>query len=89
MDKIIEALYHGSISPQDKRPTAKELALMDTLEGHMAIIQKGLDPAAAAALEGLQECCTDLADERELEVFKMGFKLGMCLALEGTDLQAK
>ena len=89
MDKIIEALYCGNISPQDKKLNAKERELLGFLERHKEVIEKNLDAEAKAAFDKFQDCFTELMPERELEVFMQGFKLGMCFAIEGTDIQTE
>ncbi len=89
MGKIIEALYCGNISPLSKKPNAKELELMGFLERHKEALGKGLDAETKAAFEKFEDCFTELMTERELEVFKQGFKLGMCFALERTDIQTE
>ena len=89
MDKIIEALYCGNISPLDKKPNPKELELLSFLKRHKETAQKGLDAEGKAALDKFEDCFTELMTEREIEVFKQGFKLGMCFALEGTDIQTE
>lgn len=89
MDKIIEALYYSSISPLCKKPNGKELELMGFLERHRAAVQKGLDADGKVAFEKFEDCYTEFLTEREIEVFKEGFKLGMCFAIEGTDIQTE
>lgn len=89
MDKIIEALYCGNISPLDKKLIPKELELLSFLERHKATVQKDLDSEAKAAFDKFEDCFTELMSEREIEVFKQGFKLGMCFAIEGTDIQTE
>ncbi len=89
MDKMIEALYFGNVNPADQKPSAKEQELMGFLERHKETLGKGLDAETKATFEKFEDCFNELMTEREIEVFKQGFKLGMCFALEGTDIQAQ
>ena len=89
MNKVIEALYCGNIAPLDKKLSPKEIELLGFLERHKETVQKGLDAETQIAFQKFEDCFAELMTERELEVFKQGFKLGMCFAIEGTDIQSK
>ena len=86
VDKIIEALYFSNISPLNKAPSAKEQALLGFLERHKAALDQRLDPEEKVWLEKYTSCHEELMTEREIRVFTLGFKLGMCFTIEGTDL---
>ncbi len=89
MDKIIEALYFSNIIPLNKAQSIKEQELWGFLERHRAALAQVLDADGKAWLEKYTGCYDELLTEREIEAFKQGFKLGMCFALEGTDIQTE
>ena len=89
MDKIIEALYCSNITPLNKAPSAKEQKLLGFLERHKAELYQKLDPEGQVCLEKYTSCHEELMTEREIEVFKLGFKLGMCFAIEGTNIETE
>jgi len=89
VDKIIEALYFSNIGSLNKAQSQKEQELLGFLERHKAALAKALDSDGNERLEKYTECYDELLTEREIEVFKQGFKLGMCFALEGTDIQTE
>ncbi len=89
MDKIIEALYFSNIGSLNKAQSPKEQELLGFLERHKAALAKALDSDGNERLEKYTGCYDELLTEREIEVFKQGFKLGMCFALEGTDIQTE
>jgi len=87
MDKMIEALYFGNVNPTDQKPSAKEQELAAYIARHAEVLEKKLDPEGQLTLEKFHDCFTELMTEREIQIFKQGFKLGMCFAIEGTDVQ--
>ncbi len=89
MDKIIEALYCSKISPLNKAPSTKEQELLGFIERHKAALDQRLDPEGREWLEKYTSCHDELMTEREIEVFKLGFKLGMCFTIEGMDIQTE
>ena len=89
VDKIIEALYFSNIGSLNKAQSPKEQELLGFLERHKAALAKALDSDGNERLEKYTGCYDELLTEREIEVFKQGFKLGMCFALEGTDIQTE
>ena len=89
MDKIIEALYFGNISPLNKTPNAKETELTSLLTRHKTALDQNLTPESKALFEKFADCYAELMTERELAVFKQGCKLGMCFTIEGTDIETK
>ena len=87
MDKMIEALYFGNVNPIDPKPSAKEQELMGYIARHAETLGKMLDSEGQATLKKFHDCFTELMTERDIQVFKQGFKLGMCFAIEGTDIE--
>ena len=59
------------------------------MDRHEKALEQKLDPDTQALFEKYADCYAELLVEQELEVFKQGFKLGMCFAIEGTDIQTK
>jgi len=89
VDKIIEALYFGNVNPAEHKSSSKERELMGYVARHKEALCQKLDAEGQITLEKLATAFTELMTEREIDIFKQGFKLGMCFAIEGTDIETQ
>jgi len=84
MRNIIEELYYGNISPNDRDIVkgGTYSHLLHLLTRNEDELMKTLSDAQRETFEKFRDCASELNDANEVASFTLGFKLGMRLALE-------
>ena len=84
MRAILEELFYGNICPNtDCRSQDKETKqLMRYIADHHDNLLSTLNEQQKEILEKFDDCCNELIDINEREIFSYAFKLGAKLMLE-------
>lgn len=84
MRSILEELFYGNICPNtDCRSHDKETKqLMGYIADHHDNLLSTLNDQQKELLEKFDDCCNELTDINEREIFSYAFKLGMRIAIE-------
>lgn len=91
MKSILEELFYGNICPntdcRSKDEQTKEL--MGYIADHHDTLIAQLNEKQKEIFEKFDDCCDELTDINEREIFVYAFKLGMRIAIEVlyTDLE--
>ena len=83
MRSILEELFYGNVCPhsdcRNKDNTTKEL--MGYVADHHSALMKSLTDEQKEVLEKFDDCCSELTDINEKEIFVYAFRLGMQIAI--------
>ena len=84
MKSILEELFYGNICPNtDCRSKEKEVKeLMGYIADHHETLLRELNDKQKEVLKKFDDCCSELTDINEREIFVYAFKLGMRIAIE-------
>lgn len=84
MKSILEELFYGNVCPNtDCRYKDKQTKeLMSYVANHHDTLLKELTDKQKEILEKFDDCCSEITDINEREIFIYAFKLGMRIAIE-------
>ena len=84
MRSILEELWYGNVCPNDgcRESTTEAKQLMQYIADHHNNLQSTLTDKQKAVLETFDDCCAELTDINEREIFVYTFRLGARIAIE-------
>lgn len=84
MKSILEELWYGNICPSNEcREATKEAKeLMGYIANHHDNLHATLTNKQKEILEKFDDCCAELTDINEREIFVYAFRLGARIAIE-------
>lgn len=87
MRKILEELWYGNVCPGNERHEVSKEArqFMKCLANQHENLYLTLTDEQKGMLEKMDECCSELTDIYEREIFVNAFRLGARIALEIMD----
>ena len=88
MKSILEELWQGNICPNMicRETTKDEKTLVGYIAKHRESLQSTLAEQQKEILEKLDDCCAELTDINEREIFVYAFRLGARIAIEVMSL---
>lgn len=88
MNSLIEELFYSNLNPWYGRGgNGVEKEPMFKIDQSRKDLLATLTDEQKAIFEAYEEASHELADIRELQIFKTGFQYGMRLAFEGTSVE--
>ena len=83
MDKIIEELFYGDISPltDSRRHHESDEELSSDIDEHYRHLQDQLNNQQKEILEKYENCCSKRMMNEESDIFVYGFRLGAQIML--------
>ena len=84
MKSIIEELWYGNVCPNTgcRKATKEEKELIGYIADHHDNLQATLTDKQKEILEKFDDCCAELTDINEREIFVYAFRLGARIAIE-------
>ena len=84
MKSILEEIWLGNVCPNMvcREITKEEKTLVGYIAEHRESLQSTLTEPQKEILEKLDDCCAELSDINEREIFTYAFRLGARIAIE-------
>ena len=88
MKSILEEMWLGNVCPNMvcHEITKEEKTLVGYIATHRESLQATLTEKQKEILEKLDDCCAELSDINEREIFAYAFRLGARIAIEVMSL---
>ena len=91
MRSIIEELWYGNVCPDSeyRKATKETKELMGYMTDHHNNLRSTLTDKQKEILEKFDDCCAELTDINEREIFVYAFRLGARIAIEVMSLDVE